>query len=79
MNNVEKLNEIFVEIFSCNVLNLNAEFNKDNIDGWDSVRQLTLTSAIEETFDIFMDPEDIIACSSYNSVMDVLKKYGIDL
>lgn len=79
MNSVEKLNEIFVEIFSCNVLELNAEFNKDNIDGWDSVRQLTLTSAIEETFDIFMDPEDIIACSSYNSVMGVLRKYGIKL
>lgn len=79
MNNVEKLNEIFIEIFSCNVLELNAEFDKNNIDGWDSVRQLTLTSAIEETFDIFMDPEDIIACSSYNSVMDVLRKYGIKL
>ena len=79
MNNLEKLNEIFVEIFSCNVLELNAEFNKDTIDNWDSVRQLTLTSAIEETFDIFMDPEDIIACSSYNSAMDVLRKYGIKL
>ena len=79
MNNLKKLNEIFVDVFSCSTLDLNVKFNKDNIDGWDSVHQLTLTSALEETFDIFLDPEDIIACSSYNAVIDILKKYGIEL
>ena len=79
MNNVEKLNEIFVEIFSCNVSELKTEFNKDAIDGWDSVRQLTLTSAIEDTFYVLLDPEYIIACTYYNAVIDVLRKYEIEL
>lgn len=79
MTNIEKLNGIFAEIFNVEASALGAEFNNKTVEGWDSVRQLSLTAAIEETFDLFLDPEDIIACVSYDGVKDVLKKYEIEL
>lgn len=79
MNNLESINGIFAEIFNVEASVLNAEFNNKTVEGWDSVRQLSLTAAIEETFDIFLDPEDIIGCSSYDGVIEILKKYGIQL
>ena len=77
MTNLEKLNNIFCEVFSVDVSVLNAEFNKDNVDGWDSIHQLSLTSGVEDEFDIMLDGEDILSFTSYEIAKDILKKYGV--
>ena len=79
MTNLEKLNNIFCEVFSVEVSALNNEFNKNSVEGWDSVRQLSLTSAVEDEFDIMLDAEDIIGFSSYASAKEILKKYDIEI
>lgn len=79
MNNLEKLNKIFCEVFSVEASALSSEFNKNTVDGWDSVHQLSLTSAVEDEFDIMLDAEDIIGFSSYESAKEILKKYEIEL
>lgn len=79
MTNLEKLNNIFCEVFSVDVSALNADFNKDNVDSWDSIHQLSLTSGVEDEFDIMLDGEDILGFTSYEKAKDILKKYGITL
>lgn len=79
MTNLEKLNNIFCEVFSVESCVLNDTFNKDNIDGWDSVHQLSLTSSVEDEFDIMLDAEDILEFTSYNQVKTILAKYDIEL
>ena len=79
MTNLEKLNGIFCEVFSVDAVALNSDFNNENIDGWDSVRQLSLTSAVEDSFDIMLDPEDILEFTSYDNAKAILAKYEIDL
>lgn len=79
MNNLEKLNRIFCETFSCVESALDDGFDKCNVEGWDSVRQLSLTTAVEDTFDIMLDAEDIIEFSSYVNAKNILKKYDIEL
>jgi len=79
MTNLEKLNSIFCEVFSVEAAALNSEFNKDSVEGWDSVRQLSLTSSVEDEFDIMLDAEDIIGFTSYESAKEILKKYDIEL
>lgn len=79
MTNSEKLNQIFCEVFSVEASALNSGFNNCNIDGWDSVRQLSLTSAVEDTFDIMLDPEDILGFTSYDEAKSILAKYEIEL
>ena len=78
MSNIEKLNNIFKEIFSVDDAAL-ADLNKDNVDGWDSVHQLSLTSTIEDEFDIMLDAEDIIEFNSYENAKKILAKYEIEL
>lgn len=78
MNNIEKLNSIFMEIFSVEKSKLNEEFSNTNVEGWDSIRHLSLTVHIEDAFDLMFDPEDILAITSYENAKNVLSsKYGI--
>lgn len=79
MTNLEKLNKIFCEVFSVEASALNSEFNKCNVEGWDSVHQLSLTSSVEDEFDIMLDAEDILEFTSYENVKKVLAKYEIEL
>ena len=74
MTNLEKLNKIFCEVFSVEAAALNDSFNKDNIDVWDSVRQLSLTSSVEDEFDIMLDAEDILEFTSYDNPQKILEK-----
>ena len=79
MTNLERLNNIFCEVFSVEASALNSEFNKCTVDGWDSVHQLSLTSSVEDVFDIMLDAEDILEFTSYDNAKKVLLKYDISI
>ena len=77
MTNLEKLNNIFCEVFSVEPEALGSNFTKNTVEGWDSVHQLSLTSAVEDEFDILLDVEDILDFMSYDNAKTVLTKYDI--
>ena len=79
MTNLEKFNSIFCEVFSVEESALGSGFDKDSVDGWDSVRQLSLTTAIEDEFDIMLDAEDILEFTSYDNGKQIVAKYDIEL
>ena len=79
MTNLETLNGIFCEVFSVDAGALGAGFDNKSVEGWDSVRQLSLTSAVEDSFDIMLDPEDILEFTSYDNAKTILAKYDIAL
>lgn len=79
MNNLEKLNDIFCEVFSVEASALGADFDNHRVDGWDSVHQLSLTTEVEDTFDIMLDAEDILGFTSYENAKAILGKYEIEL
>ena len=77
MTNLEILNNIFCEVFNVESSALNENFNSKSVEGWDSVRQLSLTSAVEDAFDLMLDPEDILEFTSYEGAKTILGKYEI--
>ena len=79
MENIEKYNNAFVEVFGAKPEELNENYGKDTVDEWDSVHQLSLVSEFEEAFDIMFDPEDIMELTSYAKGKEVLKKYEVEL
>lgn len=79
MENLEKYNNAFVEVFGAKVEDLNDDYSKENVGEWDSVHQLTLISIFEETFDIMFDPEDIMEMTSYAKGKELLQKYEVEL
>lgn len=79
MNNLDKYNDIFAQVFGAKVEELGDCYSKENVSAWDSVHQLNIISLMEEIFDLMLDPEDIMACTSYNAGKEILTKNGIEL
>lgn len=79
MTKLEKYNAIFTEVFGATADQLGDNFNKETVSEWDSVHQLNIITLLEETFDLFLDPEDIMACTSYNAGKEILINQGIEL
>ena len=79
MTYLEKYNAIFTEVFGATADQLGDNFNKEAVSEWDSVHQLNIISLLEETFDLLLDPEDIMACTSYNAGKEILAKNGVEL
>ncbi len=79
MSNIEKYNNAFVEVFGVEESVLGANFNKDSVDGWDSVHQLNIIALLEESFDIMFDPEDIMELTSYEKGKELIAKYEVEL
>lgn len=77
MENLEKYNNAFVEVFGAKVEDLNDNYGKDSVDEWDSVHQLSLIAQLEDTFDIMFDPEDIMDMTSYARGKELLAKYDV--
>ena len=78
MNSKQKYNQIFIEIFSIDESVLGDDLVYNTIPAWDSIGHMTMIAAIEETFDIMMETDDIIDFSSYKKGFEILAKYGIE-
>ncbi len=79
MSNLEKYNGVFRDVFMVKDTVLNDTFDNKSVDGWDSVKQLALTTALEDAFDIMLDAEDILELTSYTKGKEILKKYEVEL
>ncbi len=79
MENLEKYNKAFIDVFGAKTEELNENYGKESVDEWDSVHQLSLIAEFEEAFDIMFDPEDIMEMTSYAKGKELLKKYEIEL
>lgn len=78
MTNLEKLNQIFCEVYSVEESALNEDFVNTNVETWDSIHQLSMVASIEEAFDLMMDADDILEMTSYENVKQLLaSKYEI--
>lgn len=77
MNNLEKYNKVFCEVMHVEDSQLpELQFKKSEY--WDSIGHMTLIAALEETFDIMLETEDMMSINSYPVGIDILSKnYGI--
>lgn len=65
-NNSLKYDQVFVKIFG-NKINSFTDFKFKVSPQWDSMSQIALVSAIEDTFNIEFDFEDIFVFNSYEN------------
>ena len=78
MTNLEKYNNAFTETLeiSSDIL---PGLKYQGVKNWDSVGHLNLIAALEDSFDIMMDTDDIVDLSSYEKGMEILKNnYGVE-
>lgn len=77
MSNVEKLAKVFADTFGISV-DQTAGLVYQGIEAWDSVGHMTLVAAIEDSFGIMLDTDDIIDMSSFEKAQEILKKYNVE-
>lgn len=78
MNNLEKYNKAFTEVFGIDENKLEGLVYQ-SIEAWDSVGHMQLISELEDMFDIMFDTDDIIDFSSYEKGKEILKKYEVEV
>ena len=76
MTNLEKLTSVFAETFGIKAEEVNG-LEYQGVEQWDSVGHMTLVAAIEDTFDMAVDTDDIIDMSSFEKAQELLQKYNI--
>lgn len=76
MTTLEQYTNIFVETFGVTPEQAST-LKYQEITEWDSVGHMSLIAAIEDTFHIMMDTDDIIDFSSFEVGKEILKKYDI--
>ena len=78
MTNLEKYTKAFEETFD-----ITSEQTKgleyQAISEWDSVGHMNLIAALEDTFDIMMDTDDIIDLNSFEKGKEILAKYDVEI
>lgn len=76
--NLVKYNKVFCEIF--NVIESQLEpLKMKESENWDSVGHIALIAALEDTFDISFEFDDMFDLSSYkNGILLLSEKYNIE-
>jgi acyl carrier protein len=76
LNNLNKYNQVFVKTFSIKKEKLK-KLKYNSISKWDSVGHMSMIGALEDSFKITFEMDDIIDFSSYEVGKKILKKYKI--
>lgn len=77
MTNLEKYINTFVETFEIEASETEG-LEYQTIPAWDSVGHMSLIAALEGTFDIMMDTDDIINLSSFEKGKEIMAKYDVE-
>ena len=78
MSNLDKYNEIFMETFGITEERL-AGMQANVCAEWDSIIHIQLIAAMENSFDIMLEVDDILEFNSYNNGKMILAKYNVVL
>ena len=79
MSNKEKYDQAFIETFELQDASILEDLKYTGIEAWDSVGHMALIAALEDSFDIMMETDDIIDLSSYKKGMEILEqKYDLE-
>lgn len=70
----EDIKNIIAEILDIPSSNLTFETKMEDVDGWDSMRNLIILSTLEEKYNIFFPEDDIFDLVSVGALADEVAK-----
>lgn len=69
---LEKLNEIFRDVFDDPAVTVNEQTTAADIDGWDSLMHISLISAVEEEFGVSFPMKTILAMKNVGDLANAV-------
>ena len=77
MSNTDKLLSVFSESLDIAIETVVDDLKYNTIVEWDSISHMALVAAIEDSFGIMLDTDEIIDMSTVAKAKEILKKHGI--
>lgn len=74
---VERLKQAFADALGVDVNSITDALQYNAVQQWDSVGHMALIAAIEQTFDILIDTDDVIDMSSFAKAKEIVARYGV--
>ena len=74
MNILNQVIQIVADTLNLPASSIKEDSSADNIDLWDSLAQVNLMIAIEQTFDIQLEVEDFIGLTSVGAIASYIEK-----
>lgn len=72
----EKLTKILSEVFSLPASEINLSMTRDDIDNWDSLKQLDLILSLEKEYNLTLEMADIQKITSFEAIVSILIEKG---
>lgn len=70
----EKVFEIVAECLEKNVFDLTMDTDMDDVEEWDSMRNVMILSKLEEEFDIMIPEDDIFDLVTVGAIVEEIEK-----
>lgn len=77
MSNSKLYKQAFAEGLGIETEEVKDDLEYNTIIEWDSIGHMSLISALEDTFSITMDTDDIVDFSSFQKGKEILNKYQV--
>lgn len=71
---LEKVNEIFWDVFDDEDLVITEETTADDVEDWDSLTHITLVSAVETEFGFKFTMKDVQGMQNVGEMIDIILK-----
>ena len=71
---LEKLNEVFHDVFDNNDIVVTEQTNANDIEEWDSLIHITLISAVEDEFDVSFDMKTVVSMKNVGDMSDAIEE-----
>jgi acyl carrier protein len=75
----DKLRRCFIETFELEPDVDVESLHYQGIEAWDSVGHMQLIAALETTFDIMIDTQDVLDMNSFNKAKAILRKHEVSI
>ena len=73
---LEKLNEIFRDVFDDDSITVTEETTSSDIEDWDSLTHITLISEVEDEFDIKFAMKEVVGMKNVGEMVDTIMAKG---
>ncbi|NHJ40160.1 MAG: acyl carrier protein [Asgard group archaeon] len=74
----EKLYETINKVLLIDKEKITDNLTMKDVEEWDSMAHLMIVSELEQTFEIILEDDDIIAMTSIGNILSILSKYISD-
>jgi len=74
MELLDRLNEIFCEVFDDDDIKIAPEMTANDVDGWDSLSHVNLIVAIETKFNVRFNQKELLKQRNVGDLMAVIQR-----